>query len=253
MELESKAVAVLGSILRFAATALLSAFAIPSLGADFSFAAIIRVGSNGNSSYELGIGPTASAPSSTVSLNTFWANNAPRNFQIGYTQSTNTAYVRVYNPAGSGSQAVTYQPVGGLPASAGRVWTLPAALFSVEAQPDNRSTSISLGNLSVTAGSILQGLSSTTLTAAQNNNAGASAAMTSPVVFRANASGDWLLSGTITFVAVNGGANNYDRLRFDLGVQASDVPEPSTVGTASIGIFLIALGVAKKRQRPANR
>jgi hypothetical protein len=221
--------------------------------ADFGFSVIIRAGSTAASDWEIGIGPRGSTPTSTVSLNPYYQDNTAQQFQVGYQQSTNTAYVRFYQNAGSFQQA-TYQPAGGHVLPPYGSWTLPASSFSVAAAPVFWQTSVAVNQLALSSGlSIVQPLSATSLSASQwlwGIIGTPSAALASPVVFRSFGSGgDWMLSGTIAFggLSAYGGSASGTQLRFGFDANASDVPEPSTALFFGCGLGLIGVCFIRRR------
>jgi hypothetical protein len=225
--------------------------------ADFGFSIIIQAGQsngNGTNSWELGIGPRGGSPSVTVDINPYYGNSTPQNFQIGYTQTTNTAYVRLQQSNGVYAQA-SYNPVGGAPLAPGGTWTLPASSFFVSATSlnNNRPDGITVSGLGLTPSglNILQGLSTTSLAASwpanAPNNTTTVTAMASPVRFQAQGnSGDWLLGGTISFVGLSNGATRQD-LTFGFQADAADVPEPSTAISLGLGLALVALARLRRK------
>lgn len=228
--------------------------------ADFGFSVIIQAG--GSSTWELGIGPRGGAPAVTVSLNPYYQGGSPQQFQVGYTQSTNSAFVRFYNNGASYQQA-SYQPVGGHSLQPGGTWTLPAANFSAAANYTLLPTSVTVDSLGLSGGlTVLQPFTVTTLVASQSgwfSSPDPPVTLSSPVVFRAQgAGGNWLLSGTISFSNLGGflglGANGND-LVFQMDAQASDVPEPSTAVFMACGLLLIGIHSIRRRQKcpaPSN-
>lgn len=224
--------------------------------ADFGFAVIIQLG--GAATWEVGIGPRGSAPVATTSVNPDYQDNTPRRFEVGYTQATNTAFVRVYQTNNVNYQQATYQPVGGAPLLPAGSWTLPASSFSVAADAKLFPTSVTVDNLGLSAGlTVLQPLSTTTLTASQTGIFGGvdipSASLGSPVQFRAQGTGgNWMLSGRITFASWIGLggflAPTGNDLRFGFDAGASDVPEPSTALYLGCGLGLLGLYSLRRRR-----
>jgi len=222
--------------------------------ADFGFSVIIQAGRQ-NGSWEIGIGLRGN-PTNTAQVNPYYGNNTPQQFEIGYTQSTNTAFVRLYQNATTYNEA-TYNPVGGAPLAPGGSWTLPANSFFVSAASRNPPTSVTVAGMALSPGlSVLQGLSST-LTAAQPgrppSNPSVVTNLASPVQFMAQGNGgNWLLSGTISFVGLSayqgGGADRSD-LRFGFDAGASDVPETSTAMSFGCGLGLIGIYALRKKAR----
>lgn len=223
-------------LFRTLAGALLAAVAA---GADFGFSVILRAGLSGTGEWELGIGSDLSAPAATANVVPYWNNTGARDFQIGYTASSNTAFVRV------GNDIASYHPANGGALATGGTWTLPAASFYVSAASRLAATSVSVSGMQLTTGmAVLQGLSATTLTASQPGFFLTSGfqSMATPVVMSAGGTSDWVLTGQITFNGLSpvtfGGANR-SQLQFHLSADASDVPEPGTFVMLGAGLILI--------------
>jgi hypothetical protein len=220
-------------LLRFFAGTLLAAVAA---GADFGFAAILQAGAQGAASWELGIGSSASALAATVDVSPYWSNGAggPRNFSIGYTAATNTAYVTVSN------RTATYHPSLGGALAAGGTWSLPATSFFVSAATAPANTSVTVSNLQLSTGmTVLQGLSTTTMTASPPGLQ----SLTTPVVMMAGGTSDWVLTGQILFTGL--GSASGSQLLFQLAANAS-VPEPSTFLMIGAGLLVFGRYLAGK-------
>jgi hypothetical protein len=219
--------------------------------ADFGFSVIIQAGQangSGANSWELGIGPRGGSSAVTVDITPYYGNSTPQNFVIGYTQATNTAFVRLQQTNGVYAQA-SYNPVGGAPLTPGGTWALPASSFFVSATSvNNRADGITVSGLSLTSPglNILQGLTTTSLSASwpatAPNNSTMVSAMSSPVRFQAQGNnGDWLLGGTISFAGLGSPGARRQDLSFSLQADAADVPEPSTALSLSLGLAFIGL------------
>jgi hypothetical protein len=219
--------------------------------------ATIRAGTTATTSWELGIGPAGNSASSTASLLPYYPNAQPRQFALGYTNATNTAYLR-YTHASGVSQQVTYSP-GGSGLGAGARWTIPIGSLSVTAQQIVWSSSATIANLALGGGvSVLQPFSTTTVSVTRGLlGAGNSSGITSPVVFRTGTSGDWLLTGTISFgglapysptlFGIPLGAQN-SGLSMDAGISGTSAPEPATTGLLAAGLISIGWYARRKRR-----
>ncbi len=207
-------------------------------GADFGFQVIIRAGLSAGD-WEIGIGNNLNSPAATSDVVPYWNNNAPRDFEIGYEASTNRAYVRV------GNDIASYYPAGGGALAAVGTWTLPAASFYVSASSRPSPTGVTVSGLTLTTGmDVLQGFSTTTLTAAQPGGGSSLQSLALPVVLGATGSSSWVLTGQITFSGLP--AASRSQLQFHLTAEASDVPEPATY--AMIGGGLLALVALRGRR-----
>jgi hypothetical protein len=228
---------------------------IPVFADDFGFSTVIRYGTAAAGTWELGMGAEGGAPAAFGFMPTsHWVNGTSYTFRIGYTQSTNTAFLSVYTLGNSLLGQTSYSPAGGTnPTSTGRLWTVPASSFYVRSESVFFNSSVSITNLNLTGAgvSILQPLSSTSLTA---NRPGwlwqptVQSNLTAPLVFRTtNAQGDWLLSGQITFAGTNlgglGGASN-NQLAFAGGFHGTDEPEPPIGTPEPTSVLLTASGFA---------
>jgi len=217
-------------------------------GADFDFATTIRAGAP-NSQWEIGIGPNPNNPSVQASLQPYHPNNLPRQFQLGYTSLTNTAFLRYYHTPAS-FQEVTFSP-GGPGLGADSLWTIPIGSLFVEATRRPRVTSITVSQLSLGGGvQVLQPFSTTTLTATQNGSP-VLTSMGNTIVFRTNSSGNWLMSGFVSFQGLNqyspGGANQTDlQFRAELS-GTNEVPEPSASGLVAAGLIMAGLWARRNR------
>lgn len=219
-----------------------------SQAADFQFSSILRAGLPNAGDWELGIGSSAGTPASTAHLNPYYLNDTPQTFQIGYQQSTNTAFLRFYNQP-SGYTQVNYAiPFSVAPGTQVR-WEIPTGSLYVRASRVNRPTSVTIDQLALTGGvTILQPLSATSLTAFQSNSQMTSGT-TAPVVFVTAGSGDWTLSGRIRFAGLSpyapGGARR-SQLHMGFTVQGTaETPDAPTVLTMASG--LLALGLLRGR------
>ncbi len=172
-----------------------------SWAADFGLSATIRAGSTSSADWELGIGPTGNSASNGTSLQPYYPDAQPRRFELGYTNATNTAFLRYYQTATTFQQAI-FSP-GGPGLGANSLWTIPLGSMFVAATPRLWATSITVDQLAMGSGvDVLQGFSTTTLTATRGL-ANVQTNMPGPVVFRTNAGGNWLLSGRVSFTALS--------------------------------------------------
>lgn len=235
----------------------LALLTFPLAAADFGFSVVIRAGDSNTVSgqWELGIGATGAAPSATASITPgFNANAAARVFVVGYTNATNTAYLRLYNAAGTAYQEVTYHPAGGGVPAANRRWDLPGDSFLLQAE-SGQNGQIALTSLTLSGVlTVLQPLSASTLTLSHSGTGG-STQLGSDVVFLnggtgTGIAGDWALTGRIQISGpqrLNGSAN---RLRFGLDANATNTPEPTTY--AMIGLGLLVFRILYRRPGSAR-
>jgi hypothetical protein len=233
----------------FANSALLAVLTVlPLAAADFSFTSILRAGARGSADpgWEIGTGSTAASITSGAQFSDGnipgWSDSIDRQFSIGYTQATNTAYTIVKDLNGAETR-VNFNPIGGVPLSSGATWSIRANL---SADPSVRpDTSVQVSFVRFGNGlTVLQPLTTTPLIASQPT--GASQAGTSaPIVFSAvGNSGNWYLDGVIRFsglapYAPNGASNS--ELQFALSAIASDTPEPAALILLSSGLLAMAL------------
>jgi hypothetical protein len=223
-------------LVRFAAALVMAT----CLGAaDFDFSTIIRAGRPTNATFELGIGPLTNNTLVRGHVNqpNYFPNGLPNRFEIGYTSATNSAYLRYFYGPGV-YREVVYSP-GGTGLQGGSVWTIPRNSLFVAATSRPVPTSVTIANLQFGAGvQVLQPFTTTTLTAAQNGG-NVRTNMPGLVRFRTGASGDWLLSGTISFAGLRfytprGAIGN--QLRMGAGFSGTDVPEAGTWLLALTGL-----------------
>lgn len=205
---------------------------------DFQFGTMIRWGASGPE-WELGAGASAGAPANTVSSDL--GNFVSQNFQIGYNQASNTGFVRI------GANQASFNPSNGGPLNSG-IWTIPSAAFFVRA--NGFLTTVQVTGLSFASGvTVLAPMTSTTLTAVNPATSGIPTLMTQggPIVFRADASGNWTLQGQVTMAALLGaGASG---MEFGVTAMAADTPEPATILLTGTALALLAI----RRRRLARR
>jgi hypothetical protein len=217
-------------------------------GADFDFATTIRAGALNSGQWEIGIGPINPTPTIQASLQPYHPNNQPRQFQLGYTSSTNTSYLRYYHAPDS-FQQVTFSP-GGAGLGAGSIWAIPIGSLSVEATRRPRPTSITVSQLSLGGGvQVLQPFSTTTLTATPNLSP---ASMGNTIVFRTGSTGNWQMNGFVSFAGLSlyssGGANQTDlQFRAEIYGTSAPVPEPSTSWLSAAGLIMTVLWTRRNR------
>ena len=250
-----------GTFLRLAAIAL---FLAPSAHAvQFAFGSLVRAGFNSNSApnWEVAVGATPGATADSSSLNTYWNNNQDRYFEIEYLKTTNTVNVRVYDNSLNTSPftEVSYNPTNGNLAAATATWTLPASSFFVTATTGpTQATSIQVSNLTLSGVSgainVIQPILQTTLAANMPvGGPGSSAAQTQDVVFLADATGSWRLTGQIQFSGIQGGGRaTGSELAFNFSASANDVvPEPGTFAMGLIGLALVGISAYRTRKGTA--
>ena len=241
------------------AIGLLGTKSIPA--ASFSVGATIRAGIQGGGDWEIGLGPSGTPYSATVHATPYFVDDRTYNFSLGYAGATNQASLSVFtNPGGGPPDVVTWNPTGGSPSTAGRLWTIASgglfvgAAFAVRPspQPPMPETEIEVSGLAFQPGiDILAPLSVTTIDAIQRGAASSSSVPGSVVFMTRNGSGDWTLSGTIRMRGlgsrVPSGAVRSE-LQFLFNATSSDgVPEPATAFLLAAG--LMALGTFARGAR----
>ncbi len=243
-----------GKVLALLALASMEAFA-----QSYSYFYTMRAGRFAGADWELGTGTTSSTSDSTQSFshnespgNNHWGSALTEHtFRIGWSAATNSAYVTVWNAAGSPVTA-NFTPAGPAPPTTA-IWTIPAGSFVLSAagQPaGSAATSITLSGLSLSPGvSVLSGMLPTAISAARSTTASDTAALGTPIVINpASAGGSWYLSGTIRFTGLQsqGGVASGSQLQFLMNAVASDVPEAGTL--SMIGLGLVAFAAIRRRQ-----
>lgn len=240
----------------------LALFAFASLevfAQSYSYYYTMRAGRFAGADWELGTGTNSNASNSTQNFahnerpgNNHWGSaTTDHSFQIGWIAATNTAYVTVWNNAGTPISATFTNPGPAIPAST--TWTLPASSFFVSAagQSSGTPTSVTLSNLSLSSGvNILSGSLPTTINAVQSGNVGDLETLSAPLVIDpASAGGNWFLAGTIRFTGLQsqGGVANGSQLQFIMNAVASDVPEAGTL--SMIGLGLVGFVALRRHQR----
>lgn len=227
--------------------------------ADFGLSATIRAGSTSSADWELAIGPTGNSAANNASLQPYYPDAQPRRFELGYTNATNTAFLRYYQTATAFQQA-TFAP-GGPGLGANSLWTIPVGSLFVAATPRLWATSITVDQLALGGGvQVLQGLSTTTLTATRTL-ANVQTNLPGPLVFRTNAGGNWLLSGRVSFTALSA----YTFLGTLFGAQGSNLqfsanatgtrttPEPPVSALLASGLIFIGLRARRRRTAGGSR
>ncbi len=211
-------------------------------GAQFQFGALVQAGVAGTGDWEIGIGTTATAPSSTASLGTHWADGVSRMVEMEYLKPTNTVNVRVYSRSTGDGALRRPLPILQVEAAVGAnaIWTLPASSFFVQAWCDQSAISITVSNITLTgisgALNVIQPIQQTTLAASHGLFGGTDiTAQSGDVVFSppAVAVGGMAASVTMTgFIVLPSGNQTA------LGINASAVdavPEPSTFALLLVG------------------
>ncbi len=223
-------------------------------GASFTLGATIRAGLRTSGDWELGLGVGGSPFSATVQATPYFADNQDYDFTLSYSGAANQARLSVdTNPGLGPPDVVTWNPTGGSPSTAARLWTIASgglmvsAAFAVRPPPNPPmpETRIRVRNLAFAPGiTILSPLSITDIEARQQG-ATATAAVPGAVVFLTQAgSGDWTLSGTFRMrglgsVFTSGAVRS--ELQFLFSATASDaVPEPATAAMLGTGLALMA-------------
>lgn len=243
---------VLGTALLFA----IAVGGVPGRAAEFGLSATIRAGLRNAGDWELGIGPLGNNTANRLNLNqaNYFPDNLPNRFEIGYTNATNSAFVRYYYGA-TAYQQVDYVP-GGAGLGAGSVWTIPAgSLFLSAARRPNVLTAVWIDQLALGGGvQTLQPFSTTTMLAWQYNSS-MTTPTTSPVSFRTSASGDWLLSGRIGFLglsAYNPGGAQRSQLQMIANISGVSAPVPEPAVELMVGAGLVGLAMFGVRKQPGR-
>lgn len=246
------------NIHHFKRQVLLLSLTLSAWGTDFSFFTTMRVGLPTALSWELGAGSTAGTTQSNVNFewnsangDTSWRpGNLAQSFEIGFNQTTNTGFVRVFD---SSNNAVTASYVNpGTALGSNTLWTLPAANFFASANTNFLSGSVDVENLTFTPGvQVLSGSLPTSIGAA-NTGTGLtnSTSLSTPIVFDASANGgSWTIAGTIRMNGIFGvsGTAQGNNLQFGLGAIGTETPEASTMSLFALG--LASLIVAGKFRR----
>lgn len=225
---------------------------LPVCGAEFSFFATLRAGRPAEADWEIGLGTDSTASQSTRNYQwesgtpTWRSGNDPQPFQIGYTASTQTAKVTVWDSANTPWTATLTNTGPALGANA--LWTLPGAGFFVSsAAPSGaQARSITVSDMTLAPGvQILSGGLPTSLAA--SGPPAASASMSAPLVINpASNGGNWFLAGNIRFTGLTGlgGTAQGSQLQFFLNAIGSDTPETKTF--LLVGISLVVLGLTSR-------
>ena len=230
--------------------AILFAAATTCRAADFGLSATIRAGLRNSGDWELGIGPSGNNTLHTANLAPYYPDNEARRFELGYSSATNEAFLRYYHDASTFQQA-TFAP-GGSGLGAGSVWIIPVGSLFVSSASRPSATSIAVDQLALSGGvEVLQGLSSTSLTAAHTGST-VVASLADPVLFRTGASGDWLLSGRISFSGLSayqpsGAQRSQLQLIANVSGTSVQTPEPPASGLFALGLFGVGLLAGRRR------
>jgi hypothetical protein len=231
---------------------LLTAFAIPGFGANFSFGVLVQAEFTGGlpstgGSDSVGAGDNASA--NGASNSSTWQSGQSHALQIEYLKATNTISVKLYQGANAtGAFTETdYHPTGGGSQAANAIWTLPASAFFVTAQGGPlQVASASISNLALSGVSgginILQPLQQTTLTASNIFGSPTSTVTQGQdIIFQGDSNGDWMLTGSLTFSGVALGATPANDLAFGFSGTAAGSSVPETSSLPLVGTGLAAL------------
>jgi hypothetical protein len=209
--------------------ALLFSLAQVSRAAQFSVGAILQAGGPGSSGYEIGAGTNAASPVNTNDDAPYWQDGLSQQFDIAYVWATNTLTVRLFaNGSTTLFNSVSYTPAASAPA-VNSTWIIPAASFFVQALiGPNSSTAITISGLALSgvngALNILSPIQQTSLQATHNvGNPSTVVAESQDVVFQADPTRSWQLSGFMTLNGLSGPMGN--QLAF--AVSASVTPEPA--------------------------
>lgn len=238
---------------------LLLSGALGAYGQSFSFYSTLRAGLPAGGDWELGLGNTSSASSSTANVSftnggpgqNWWNPNASQAFRIGWNATTNSAYATVFG-AGAVSQTVNFANAGA-PLSSNAIWTLPAASFFVSAATRPSPSSVEITGLTLSPNTVLASGSLPSLFRASQpivNPGDNFQSLNAPLVINAASNGgNWFIQGNIRFngLAGQGGSSQRSQLQFNILATGSDVPEP--LSTSLVGAGLFALLFWRRRQR----
>jgi hypothetical protein len=214
---------------------------VASAAAPFGLAAVLRAGDLFTDNLRLG-STSASAPAATAGFFPFWLDGVDHDFQLSYNAATNLANLSA-SWLGIFTSTVSWNPVGGVPGSVPRAWSIGAGDIRLTAQNNPTSnTSVRIQNLSI-SGPGLSVINPPNLTAAQTGSGTVTAANSAPIVFiTPNGGGSWVLNGQIRFTGLYGTPfSTGDSLRVAFDFLSSDVPEASSLLMGALG--LAALGV----------
>lgn len=207
--------------------------------ASFTLGATLRAGGFGDT--ELHLGSTAATPAVTGDFFPFWVDGVDHAFQLSYTASTNTATL-LADWLGLFASSVSWNPAGGSPSTAPRIWTISPGGLSVTAENNPLiNTSVRISNLQI-SGPGLGVIATPSLVASQTGAGSSTASLSSAITFATpNGQGNWRLDGTIRFAGLAGLLTTGDQLRMAFNALAADVPEPATMLIGALGFA--ALGV----------
>ncbi len=221
--------------------------------ASFTIGVAIQAG-NSNSSvagnnWEIGLGPSASAPAVVASLSRYYLDDRDNPFTLSYDGLTNTLTLRIQTRnAGSGAvTTLSWNPTGGVATANPSKWTIGPNDVQATALRVSRDTSITIKDLTLDPRTVnivddFAPLPSQ-LTASQAGPPAGSSMTSSlgyPVEFSTRAgTNSWLISGSISFHGLlrpgpAGGAHSND-LAFAFNM-ASHAPEASTLLLGGTGI-----------------
>ena len=226
---------------------------------DFAFSATLRAGLPGNGEWEMGLGTDPNASQSTGQFR--WSGNRPhwrendglQNFRVGFTSSTQTAYLTVWD---SLDTPWTRTLVNALPAlQPDAIWTFPTANFFASAANNSgaQARSVNVENLTVAPEvTILSGSLPTSLGASLSNTY--VAPLSAPLVIDAAANGgNWYIDGAIRFSGLQGSGGNAARSQLQFFLRAeghsSNNPEVQTFLLSGLGLTLVGLLGRMKRTR----
>ncbi len=223
--------------------------------ASFTLGATLRAGGFGFGDTEMHLGPTTAPPAVTGDFFPFWVDGVDHAFQLSYTASTNTATL-LADWLGLFASAISWNPAGGSPGTAPRIWTINSGGLSVTAENNPLiNSSLRISNLQI-SGPGLAVITTPSLVASQTGVGPSTASLASAITFTTpNGQGNWRLDGSIRFVGLAGLLVSGDELRMAFNASASDVPEPATMLIGALGFA--ALGVLHhfrlRRRRRAGK
>ncbi len=220
--------------------------------ASFGFNVLVRAGLNTTGDWEVGMGLNSSGvPTVQAQMSPYFLDGSPQRFEIGYTAGTGTAYTRIFSGAAPSSTMtvnLSYSVPGATILAPSDYWTLPASSFYTSASVRPVPTSVSVQGMVITGNQVLNPLS---LTASSNGITATNQNQSAPILFQAQANGDWQLSGNLTMTGLSAytssGAQR-SQLQFGLTAQADPTPEPGTFALmgGTLGLILVGLRVKRK-------
>ena len=231
-------------------------------GGNFGFQTTFRAGNdNRGPAWEFGVSAPGVTPSTTSRVQisgtaSYYLDDVPQWFEIGYRAASNIAYARFYPIVGNFTTFLeaTYAPTisGG---TNGNSVSLPASGFSVQALRANQTTQLNVDNMSISTA--LGVISPASLSANQTGVADVVRTEPANISFTPqSATGSWSMRGQIYFQGlsqyVGGSGARAADLQLAITVNQTvpgAVPEPGTLGlTGGAVAAVVWLGVRRSRR-----